>query len=355
MSAAPVSVSSTPGRVRRRFRVSGFGRACAAVALLILVAGVVAGCGYTVLQQAGRADQGTPGESAAAQREAAGDREQGAGEADSLAWLEEEPDSSSWSREEPDSASWAERSDELEDRLPPGHPPVMRSEDWIGRSFLDRILGEDDPLRFENLRQQAAAHVPSHNATITVRITAGGPAVADVWQVRMDEFGWVTAAHWTQGAAGPTLDETTATERAEFRLARESEAALRAMVIELLPETSNATLPDLPQRLRKMPVDWWPFADAGLIEIEYHIETLGLVDQDDWPGGRVSGRLDLIQLLIGTWDSPPPLDLRREVLRLVDRHPSLVNLAMMAEAVALAWEVEGYDDGAVELPIWVGR
>jgi hypothetical protein len=213
MSAAPVSVSSTPGRVRRRFRVSGFGRACAAVALLILVAGVVAGCGYTVLQQAGRADQGTPGESAAAQREAAGDREQGAGEADSLAWLEEEPDSSSWSREEPDSASWAERSDELEDRLPPGHPPVMRSEDWIGRSFLDRILGEDDPLRFENLRQQAAAHVPSHNATITVRITAGGPAVADVWQVRMDEFGWVTAAHWTQGAAGPTLDETTATER----------------------------------------------------------------------------------------------------------------------------------------------
>ncbi|MFH1143212.1 MAG: hypothetical protein V1774_01550 [Candidatus Eisenbacteria bacterium] len=239
--------------------------------------------------------------------------------------------------------------------LPPGHPPVDVDEIWIGRSFLDRFVGEDDALRFENLREDPHAFAPAHHATITVRITLGGPAVADIWQIGMDEFGWVTASSWMQGAAGPMLDEANATFRTEFRLERQSEAALRAMIIELLPKTADTTLRDWPATLNRLPPEWWPYTDAGLIEIEYHLENLGLVDPDDWPGGRVSAPLDVIQLLIGTWDSPPPRGLQRDARQLIDLNPSIANIALIAEAIVLAWEVEGQAAESIDLPLWVGR
>jgi len=315
--------------------------------LAFLLAAGAAGCGYTVLERRGA----SPSDS------------EGAVPPDSLSWSEDlerarerggEPDSLAGE----DRSSARDEEDELlldERRLPPGHPPLTPVEEWIGTSFVDHLVGENDPFRFENLRRNPHSFAPAHHALITVRMTLGGPAVADIWQVRMDQFGWVTASYWMQGAAGPTLDELNATYRTEFRLERQSEAALRAMVIELLPKTERTSLSDLPQLFRALPPGWWPYSESGLLEIEYHLESLGLVDPSDWPGGTVSARLDLIQLLIGTWDGVPAPELRRDVRWLIDRHPGLLNIALIAEAVVLASEVEGAETQSIELPLRVGR
>jgi len=254
-----------------------------------------------------------------------------------------------------DSLAGAGEASEAEIVLPPGHPRITSSEDWVGRSFLDDVVGESDPLRFENLRRHPRARVVSPHAEITFRITLGGPAVAQVWQIRMDEFGWVTAAYWTQGDAGPRLDESLATRRAEFRLARESEAALREMLIQRFPLREHAEIVR-PDRLRSVPIDLWPFEDPGRIDIEYRVETLGTVTPEEWPGGSVSAPLDLLELLIGTWDDVPPRDLREMVRRLARERPMLVDVAMLAEALVLAWEVEGYDQRErLDMPLRVGR
>ncbi len=239
--------------------------------------------------------------------------------------------------------------------LPPEHPRILTPEDWIGRSFLDDLVGEDDPLRFENMRQHPFAAGPSEHATLTFRITLGGPALTEIWQIRMDQFGWVTAAYWTQGGAGPVLDETLATRRAQFRLARESETALRAMVLELFPEHTGSAQVRRPDRFGEVPAELWPYEDPGRIEIEYHIETLTAVDPDEWPGGTVSAPLDLTQLLIGTWDSTPPEDLRHAIRRMARERPLLMSISLLAEGVVLAWEVEGRAAEEIDLPLWVGR
>ncbi|MCK4412359.1 MAG: hypothetical protein KAY32_02325 [Candidatus Eisenbacteria sp.] len=289
-----------------------------------LAAGLSTGCGYTVMQKSGADDAPPHGAHAA----------------------------------RPGPGSETQRPEAMPGNdllLPPDHPRILAPEEWVGRSFLDDLLGEDDPLRFENLRRHPHAGAPTHHAIVTFRITVGGPAVADVWQVRMDEFGWVTVTYWMQGAAGPVLDESLATRRAEFRLARESEAALRAMIIELLPQSLDAPRLARPEALRDLPIEYWPHGDPGVLEIEYRIETLGRADPEDWPGGRVSAPLDLMQLLIRTWENAPPLWLRRAVRDLAAHRPSLVSMAMVTEAITLAWEVEGYNDEAVELPLQVGR
>ena len=326
--------------------------ACArAAGLLLILLLAAAGCGYTQLKHG---DDSTSRAAASdslarADRAARAHPQTMGAPADTLAGS----DSLSAQGEEDDLL--------LDERLlPPGHPPLTPVEDWPGTSFLDHIVGENDPLRFESLRENEQAFAPAHHATITVRMTTGGPAVADVWQIRMDQFGWVTAAYWTQGAAGPTLDELNATYKAEFRLERQSEAALREMIIELLPDMEDRTaeetsLTDLPKLFRSLPPGWWPFSESGLLEIEYHVESLGLVEPADWPGGKVSARLDLVQLLIGTWDQEPPPWLRYEVRRLIERDPSLVNIALVAEAVVLASEVEGADMQSIQLPLHVGR
>ncbi len=239
-------------------------------------------------------------------------------------------------------------------QLPPGHPKIDQPEDWIGQSFLDHFLGPDEPLRFESVRARPGAGAPSEKAIITYRIVVGGPTLADVWQIRMDAFGWVTAAYWAQGAAGPQLDELLATRREEFRLEPQSEQALRAMAIQLLPQSDRpgevhlGTPPRVPREL-------WPFDDPGTIEIEYRIETLDRADPSTWPGGSVIAPLDITQLLIATWDGVPPLELRRAARELMESQPLLVNVALLAEAIALALEVEGSGDERLDLPLRVGR
>jgi hypothetical protein len=240
-------------------------------------------------------------------------------------------------------------------QLPPGHPEIETLEDWSGRSFLDRYVGEDEPLRFENMRAEPGVAAPSQKAILTIRATRGGPALADVWQIHMDPFGWVTAAYWAQSAAGPQLDELLATRRVEFRLARESENALRAMTILLLPLDMQATRVLSPRSFPGIPQALWPYDDPGRIEIEYRIETLDRADPESWPGGLVTAPLDLVQLLIATWDDVPPPALRAAVRRLMDDQPALVNVAILAEAMVLAFEVEGNGGEALQLPLRVGR
>jgi len=239
--------------------------------------------------------------------------------------------------------------------LPPGHPLILDPEDWVGRSFLDDLVGMADPLRFENLRASMIAPATFEHATLTVRITIGGPGVLDIWQIRMDEFGWTTAAHWTQGQAGPELDEALAPDRVEFRIERESEAALRTMMIDLLPQIRRVSKVIRPQRLEHVPLELWPYDEPGLIEIDYRIETLDTLNPEDWPGGRLSAQLDMIQVLIGTWDTAPPLELQRAVWALARDRALLLNMALLIEGIVLAWEVEGHDQEAVDLPLWVGR
>jgi hypothetical protein len=242
-----------------------------------------------------------------------------------------------------------------EPALPAGHPRILNDADWAGRSFLDDILGEDAPLRFENLRAHPRARDPLPHAEITFRMTLGGPAVAQVWQIRMDQFGWVTAAYWTQGEAGPRLDESLATKRNEFRLERASESALREMLIQLLP-VGEAEDIQSPPTAPRYPIDLWPYEDPGRIDIEYRIETLNAASPDDWPGGRVSAPLDLVQLLITTWDGAPPRDLRRLAVGVARERPTLVDVAVMAEGLVVAWEVEGFEvPDRLELPLRVGR
>lgn len=238
-------------------------------------------------------------------------------------------------------------------RLPPNHPHILSAEEWEGRSLLDDIVGEDEPLRFENLRRDPAARGPNEHAEITFRITLGGPAIARIWQIQMDQFGWVKAAYWTQGEAGPRLDENLATQRAEFRLARESESALREMVIQLLPPNQGQRVAK-PDRPASLPIELWPYDDPGRIDIEYRIETLTAVDPKDWPGGSVSAPLDLVELLIQTWEDPPPRELRRLARAMAERSPVMIDIALLAEALVLAWEVEGYDQAErLELPLHV--
>jgi hypothetical protein len=239
-------------------------------------------------------------------------------------------------------------------QLPPGHPAIEQPEDWIGQSFLDRYLGVDEPLRFENMRARPGAGAPGEKAIITCRIVVGGPTLADVWQIRMDAFGWVTAAYWAQGAAGPQLDDMLATRREEFRLGTQSEQALRAMVILLLPQSDRPGTVRLDAAPR-VPRELWPYEDPGTIEIDYRIETLDRADPNTWPGGRVTAPLDITQLLIATWDGVPPLELRRAGRALLEREPLLVDVALLAEAIALAFEVEGTGEERLDLPLRVGR
>jgi hypothetical protein len=244
--------------------------------------------------------------------------------------------------------------------LPPGHPPIDQpvpqysDEDWEGRSLLDHIVGAGDPLRFENVRGQRGIDMPGQNAYVRLRMSFGGPALTDVWQLRIDENGWVTAARWTQGFAGPQLDEDQAAQRYEFRLDPQSAAALRVMVVAMMPIAPGRTrrIPEL--ELRNLPIDLWAFDESGLLELEYGIETMEALTPSDWPGGQVVAPLNVIEVLIGRWDSTPPLDLQEMVAATVARQPLLVDLAMLVEGVVLAWEVEGPEGGAaIGLPLHV--
>ncbi len=246
-------------------------------------------------------------------------------------------------------------------QLPPGHPPIDTLEplagmtSWEGNSFLDALVGQSDPLRFENVRGDRGMGLPAQHSQITLRMTIGGPALSDVWQLRVDEFGWVVAAHWQQAAAGEELDEYQAPDRAEFRMARESESALRAMLLATMPISSDPPR-QLPQvRLRNVPLELWSFDESGLLELTYRIETLTGVTGEDWPGGGVTAPLDLLEILIATWDSTPPRELQDLVSVTVTKHPLLVDLAMLVEGLILIWEVEGPEARPFELPLRVGR
>lgn len=242
-----------------------------------------------------------------------------------------------------------------EPALPPGHPPIPEPVDWVGRSFLDELVGEAEPLRFENIRGNRGILIPSEHALFTLRVTIGGPAATDIWQIRMDEFGWVTASRWVQGDAGPQLDENLASESVEFRLDRTSESALRAMMIGLLPLSLPRTR-NIPQvQMRDIPLEFWPYDDPGLIELDYRIERLDTIAPEDWPGGRIAAPLDLIQVLIGTWDSPPPKGIEEMVWNTADSYPLLIDLALLVEGVVLAWEIEGPGGEEIDLPLRVGR
>ena len=304
--------------------------------LALIAVGLCAltGCGYTVLEQP------------PAPREAPADEEGAAGDPNDR--LGAEPGDGSQTR-----PASPERVAEL--ILPPGHPLLIEPEDWIGSSFLDDLVGSADPMRFENLRGDLVAPATLEHATLTLRITLGGPATSDVWQIRMDEFGWVTVAYWLQGFSGPELDEGLATERAEFRLERQSEAALRLMMIDLLPKTPAPPQLIRPHQLEGRPPEAWPYQEPGLLEVIYRVETTQLGSPEDWPGGRLSAPLDLIQTMIGTWHSTPPAALQRDIWMLAQDRPLLLNLALFVEAIVLAWEVEGDADAGIGLPLWVGR
>jgi len=265
----------------------------------------------------------------------------------------EHPDSQSGAR--PGGSSSGPR------HLPPGHPPIddldpmAAMTSWEGRSFLDALVGTSDPLRFENVRGLRSMGLPAERSQITLRMTIGGPALSDVWQLRVDEFGWVVAAHWLQAAAGPVLDENQASDRAEFRMARESESALRAMLLATMPVSTDPPR-RLPQvSLRNVPLELWSFDESGLLELTYRIETLSGVTSEEWPGGGVTAPMDLLEILIATWDSRPPDDLQDLVNVTATKHPQLIDLAMLVEGLILVWEVEGPEERSFELPLHVGR
>ena len=240
-----------------------------------------------------------------------------------------------------------------EDELPPGHPPIDEPPDWAGRSFLDEIVGIDEPYRFENVRQLDHLNLPSEKSQLTLRMHVGSSAVADIWQVRVDEFGWVTVSQWIQGATGPELDESLASRRVEFRLDHASEAALRIMILGLLPDMQRArTFPSL--NFHGLDHAMWGYSESGLLTLDYRVEALNRLE-NDWPGGTLKGPLDLIQLLIGTWDSPPAEELQVLIYRVTNDYPSLIPVAMMVEALVLIWEIEGAEQDRIELPLEVGR
>jgi hypothetical protein len=239
--------------------------------------------------------------------------------------------------------------------LPPDHPRILSDAEWEGRSLLDDIVGEDDPLRFENLRRMPQARDALPHADVTFRMQLGGPVVTRIWEIRMDRFGWVTAAHWTQGDVGPRLDASLAARRAEFRPSRESESALREILVQLLPPRERASV-RRPERVGGMPFELWPYDDSGVIRIDYRTEVPTAVSVDEWPGGSVEAPLDLVELLIRTWDGPPPPELRRLAHGLARRLPALVDAALLVEALVLTWEIEGFEQReSLELPLGVGR
>ena len=248
--------------------------------------------------------------------------------------------------------------------LPPGHRPIdeifEEQESWAGRSILDEMVGEGEPIRFENLRRNTKIMLPSEHAEFTLRIVLGSSAYNDIWQIRVDEFGWVVGAHWVQTDVGPELDESNATRREEFRIDSGSEAALRAMVIALLPidefkgRSRTERIVSAPH-LQNLPDEIWPHLDPGLIEISYSIEELGNPIPQEWPSGKLSVPAEIIQLLICTWETPPPYELQDLVWAAVDREPILLDLALVVEAMVLAWQVESEMSDSIQLPLWVLR
>lgn len=239
--------------------------------------------------------------------------------------------------------------------LPPGHPPIDTAEDWAGRSFLDEYVGQFDPLRFEMVRANTTHITPSQHATYTLRITLGTGAVVDIWQIRVNDFGWLTASYWMQGTSEPDLDELHAQRRAEFRLDRKSEEALRTMLLAMMPISQNRPQRISPSRRQRLPATFWHYDEAGLLELSYRIERMDRLTEEDWPGGMVSAPLDLVQLLIRTWDEPPPPELREYARQMLYEYPMLANIAMLAEGLVLVWEVEGENPDEVDLPLKVGR
>ena len=91
------------------------------------------------------------------------------------------------------------------------------------------------------------------------------------------------------------------------------------------------------------------------MELTYRIERMDRLTEEDWPGGMVSAPLDLLQLLIRTWDSPPPRELKEYAREVIFQYPMLVNIAMLAEGLVLAWEIEGEGLEEIDLPLKVGR
>ena len=245
-----------------------------------------------------------------------------------------------------------------ESELPPGHPPIDAPEDWIGRSLLDDLLGDKEPLRFENMRAQRGAGAPGGKAIVTVRMITGDPALAAIWQIRMDAFGWVTATYWAQGAAGPRLDDLLATRRAEEfpSSARERGCAAR---------DGDVALPRRRPTHAHAPARVLPAHSAGALAAQRSGAARDrLPHRDDRPrrsgraasaGGQATVPLSLVQLLIGTWDDVPPRALRRAARDLAASQPLLVGAALLAEGIVLALEVEGPPDQELELPLRVGR
>ncbi len=239
--------------------------------------------------------------------------------------------------------------------LPPGHPPISDPADWVGLSFLDMIVGTDEPLRFESLRTDRNILFPTEHAHLTLRITLGDPIDAMIWQIRIDEFGWFTAATWQHTGLSLDMEENMASTRVEFRLDRMSEAALRAMLIALMPITRESVrrIPEI--AIEDIPWEFWPHEHPGLIELEYRIERLDALTVQDWPGGKITAPLDLTQLMIGTWDGPPPFPTMELIWRLAEENPLIIDIAMVTEAVILAWEIEGRDQEMIQFPLRVGR
>jgi hypothetical protein len=203
------------------------------------------------------------------------------------------------------------------------------------------------------VRQMRHISLPGEHAQLTLRLHVGSSAVADVWQIRVDEFGWMTVSRWMQGASGPELDESLASQRIEFRLDRASEAALRIMILGLLPDMqSRRDFPFL--NFHGLERGLWHYQESGMLSLDYRIEALERME-DDWPGGTLQGPLDLIQLLIGTWDSRPPEELQALIRHTAQEFPALIPVAMLAEALVLVWEVEGKEQEWIELPLVVGR
>ncbi len=240
-------------------------------------------------------------------------------------------------------------------KLPPGHPPIDNLDRWIGRSMLDEFIGEDEPLRFENLRVNKQILFPAENGLFELTIKIGSRSVYDCWHLTIDDFGWFVGARWQQGDAGPQLDDFNASERAEFRLDRDSEAALHTMVIALLPvDDPRDVRIALPERLN-LPEHIWAHNGSGIIEFSYQLKQTGMIDKSEWPGGTITLPADIIQLLIGTWSDPPPPELVKAVFTEVERKPMLIDIALLVEGIILAWEVEGEEEDVISLPLRVLR
>ncbi len=284
---------------------------CLGLACLLL-AGATAGCGYTVLKMPGS----------------------GVGGADSTATKAQEVGS-----HDPPA------------KMPAFHPRLLDPQEWPGCSFLDDILGEDDPLRFEYVREDPAARLPTKSATLRARFILGGEAQAEVWELRMDRFGHLSMLHGTGQRVLEAPSRWLGTEVGSFRLEHQSECALRIMILELLPLDCTWCRSRRLEDVRRLPPSLWPDQIEGWIEIEYHIETWTATQPSEWPGGTVRVPLDPVRLLVETWSEEPPLDLRRAVWAMVREEPHLLDLARIVEAIVLAWTVENPDPEASAFPV----